>query len=365
MNGFESDTGRGPSLVRKLGPSTGFDSRPLSPVTRPDGKKRLILDDIIGLTNQRRMGSDTSSVYSDSDASSVNSDAIKSLSSDEPRRPYAQNGRVSDDTSSLASESTYQSSGSGSGSGTGTQIDDDDDDALSEYSQVTGSGDTPISLSYEEKQRLKRQYLDKLSDLSAKGYIASREYNMASNYEDVKAEYETLRRRRDVHIWNKNMREYMVTGATFAEFINRTYVPLDIHLDGWSEQVYNRIDECDEIFEQLYDKYGSSIEMNPELQLATWVVKSAVMHHLTAKYFKSSAMPGLDDILRQNPDIMRNISRAAAAAPQQPQQPQHAGAAGGNDIDRILGDLRAGQVPTTAAPQQQRPGPAQMGTFMR
>ncbi len=153
----------------------------------------------------------------------------------------------------------------------------------------------------------------------------------------------------------------MVTGATFAEFINRNYVPLDIHLDGWSEQVYNRIDECDEIFEQLYDKYGSSIEMNPELQLATWVIKSAVMHHLTAKYFKSSAAPGLDDILRQNPDIMRNISRAAAGqsgagpGPSAGPGPVNQQGGGAGDIDRILGDLRAGQMPSMAA-QPQRPG---------
>lgn len=373
MNGFESDSGQrstplssGPNLIRRL----PADSRPLSPLQPPHtaGKKRLVLDDIIGLTNPKHMSPDHSSA-ADSDASSVYSDDVKSLSSDGSIRPsrsaaQAESSRrptniprtmgfdePMSDIGSVKSESTYVSSGeSGSDAGGSELSGFDDKDDLSEYSQAS---DATIQLSYEEKQRLKRQYLDKIAGLAAKGFIAAREYNMASSYEDVKAEYDTLHRRRDMTLWTKNMREYMVTGATFAEYVNRTYVPLDIHLDGWSEQVYNRIDECDEIFEQLYDKYGSSIEMNPELQLATWVVKSAVMHHLTAKYFKSSAAPGLDDILRQNPDIMRNISRAATG--------QHAASAGAtypsgpgtgpgtgpgqSDIDRVLGDLRAGQVP--------------------
>jgi hypothetical protein len=50
--------------------------------------------------------------------------------------------------------------------------------------------------------------------------------------------------------------------------------------------------------------------MAPELKLLFQLGGSAVMVHMTNTMFKS-AVPGMDDILRQNPDLMRSFQTAA------------------------------------------------------
>jgi hypothetical protein len=67
--------------------------------------------------------------------------------------------------------------------------------------------------------------------------------------------------------------------------------------------------DYDEVFEELHDKYNDSIEMAPELKLMLMVGGSAFMFHLTNTLFKSSA-PSLDEVLKRNPDLMRDLSQA-------------------------------------------------------
>ena len=50
--------------------------------------------------------------------------------------------------------------------------------------------------------------------------------------------------------------------------------------------------------------------MAPELKMLFQLGGSAMMVHMTNTMFKS-AMPGMDDILRQNPDLMRSFQNAA------------------------------------------------------
>jgi hypothetical protein len=81
-------------------------------------------------------------------------------------------------------------------------------------------------------------------------------------------------------------------------------------LDGWGEQINENITDYDEIFGELYEKYKSRASMAPELKLLFQLGGSAMMVHMTNTLFKS-AMPGMDDILRQNPDLMRQFQTAA------------------------------------------------------
>jgi len=94
------------------------------------------------------------------------------------------------------------------------------------------------------------------------------------------------------------------------EFLNNRFDPFDINLDGWGEQINENVSDYDEIFGELYEKYKSKASMSPELKLLFQLGGSAVMVHMTNTMFKS-AMPGMDDILRQNPDLMRSFQSAA------------------------------------------------------
>ena len=94
------------------------------------------------------------------------------------------------------------------------------------------------------------------------------------------------------------------------EFLNNKFDPFDIKLDGWSEQIQENINDYDDIFGELHEKYKSKATMAPELKLLFQLGGSAMMVHMTNTMFKS-AMPGMDDIFRQNPDLMRSFQSAA------------------------------------------------------
>jgi hypothetical protein len=99
----------------------------------------------------------------------------------------------------------------------------------------------------------------------------------------------------------------MITGL---EFLNSKFDPFDIKIDGWSEQVTENVDDYDDIFSELHEKYKSNAKMAPEIKLLFQLASSGIMIHMTNTMFKSS-LPGMDDIMRQNPDLMRQFTSAA------------------------------------------------------
>jgi hypothetical protein len=107
-----------------------------------------------------------------------------------------------------------------------------------------------------------------------------------------------------------NMMMAIINGI---EFLNNRFDPFDVKLDGWGEQINENITDYDEIFGELYDKYKTKATMAPELKLLFQLGGSAMMVHMTNTMFKS-AMPGMDDILRQNPDLMRQFQNAAVGS---------------------------------------------------
>jgi hypothetical protein len=94
------------------------------------------------------------------------------------------------------------------------------------------------------------------------------------------------------------------------EFLNSKFDPFDIKLDGWSEQINENLEDYDDIFAELHDKYKSKAKMAPELRLMFQLAASGMMIHMTNTMFKS-AIPGMDDIMRQNPDLMNQFTKAA------------------------------------------------------
>jgi hypothetical protein len=95
------------------------------------------------------------------------------------------------------------------------------------------------------------------------------------------------------------------------EFLNQKFNPVDVNLDGWSESVNENQEDFDEIFEELYDKYKDKTKVAPEIRLLMTLGISASMCHLTNTFFKSK-MPGMGEILRENPDLARQFASAAA-----------------------------------------------------
>jgi hypothetical protein len=165
-------------------------------------------------------------------------------------------------------------------------------------------------LSKEEMLREKFKYLKKLEALEKKGVELSKKYTMESSLLEMQGEYETIMEEKAKQNSVKFQGNMMMAVINGIEFLNGRFDPFDIKLDGWGEQINENITDYDEIFGELYEKYKSKASMAPELKLLFQLGGSAMMVHMTNTMFKS-AMPGMDDILRQNPDLMRQFQSAA------------------------------------------------------
>ena len=126
----------------------------------------------------------------------------------------------------------------------------------------------------------------------------------------MQGEYETIMDEKIKQNSVKFQGNMMMAVINGIEFLNNRFDPFDIKLDGWSEQINENITDYDDIFGELYEKYKSRASLAPELKLMFQLGGSAMMVHMTNTMFKS-AMPGMDDILRQNPDLMRSFQNAA------------------------------------------------------
>ena len=170
--------------------------------------------------------------------------------------------------------------------------------------------DNKPELTKEEELKEKFKYLRKLEDLERKGVTLSKRYNMDSNLLEMIGEYETIIAEKEKSNSMKFQGKMLMACVTGLEFLNNKFDPFDIKLDGWGEQLNENIEEYDEIFGELHEKYKSKAKMSPELKLLFQLGGSAVMVHMSNTLFKSS-MPGMDDIMRQNPELMKQFTSAA------------------------------------------------------
>jgi hypothetical protein len=228
-----------------------------------------------------------------------------------------------DDNQTPRSRGTSYTSGSGSGSyasgsdsGSEYTSGSGSSDGSSEYESGSESGSDDSSrdereMTYEEIQREKQNLLFELERLQKAGFVPSKRYSMASTYEEMKFERDRLKRMRDVERSIKFSRKMLVGFAGGVEFLNDKFNPADLKLKGWSENVMENINDYDEVFEELHDKYADSVKMPAEVKLVMMVAGSAFMFHMTNSFMKS-VTPDLRDVLRNNPDIMANINAAAA-----------------------------------------------------
>ena len=139
-------------------------------------------------------------------------------------------------------------------------------------------------------------------------------YNMNSPLDEMRNEYLKLKKQREIDNSIKFQRKMLMAFVTGVEFMNNKFDPFDIKLDGWSESVNDGIFDYDEIFEELYAKYGGGdSEIAPEIRLLFALGGSAFMFHLQNTMFKSS-LPGMDDILKQNPELMKQFASAAVGS---------------------------------------------------
>ena len=165
-------------------------------------------------------------------------------------------------------------------------------------------------LSQEETLREKFKTLRRLEEIQNKGGKLTKQYSMESSLSEMQGEYETIVSEKERTNSCKFQGRMLMAAITGIEFLNNRFDPFDIKLDGWSEQLNENINDYDDIFSELHEKYKTKAKMAPELKLMFQLAGSGIMVHMTNTMFKS-AVPGMDDILRQNPELAKQFTQAA------------------------------------------------------
>jgi hypothetical protein len=183
-------------------------------------------------------------------------------------------------------------------------------DGYGKFNNVPVSSVEQQELNKEELIREKFKYLRRLEELERKGATLTKKYSMDSPLEELMGEYEMILAEKEKSNSVKFQGKMLMAAITGIEFLNNRFDPFDLKMDGWAEQINENITDYDEIFGELHEKYRSKAKMAPELKLLFQLGGSAIMVHMTNTMFKSS-MPGMDDIMKQNPELMQQFTQAA------------------------------------------------------
>ena len=172
--------------------------------------------------------------------------------------------------------------------------------------QGGGGGQSGPSEGYKTIEDEKADLLNKISRLIKKGLQSSQRLTIYSDIEEIRTEYKRMTYAIEAERAIKFQRRMLVACVTGLEFLNDKFDPFDLELNGWSQNTMENIDDYDGVFEDLYNKYKTKVQVAPEVKLIMMVGGSAMMFHLTNSMFKA-AVPNVTQVMKQNPDLMRNM----------------------------------------------------------
>ena len=166
----------------------------------------------------------------------------------------------------------------------------------------------------------KADLLNKLTRLEKKGFPVNKRLNAYSSIQELRTEYKRITYSIEVDQSIRFSRRMLVACVTGLEFLNKRYNPFEIALEGWSESVMENMDDYDGVFEELYGKYKTKMNVAPEVKLIMMLGGSAMMFHLTNSMFKA-AIPNMNDVVKQNPDLVKSMMDAVQNTARQPSGP--------------------------------------------
>jgi hypothetical protein len=242
------------------------------------------------------------------------------------------------------------------------EIDYGEDEPMFFDDEGPGPQEEQPSKGYSSIDEEKSDLVNKLGRLEKKGFAVNKRLNAYSNVEDLRTEVKRITYSIDVEQSIRFSRRMLVACVTGLEFLNKRYNPFEIQLEGWSESVMENVDDYDTVFEELYVKYRSKVNVAPEVKLIMMLGGSAMMFHLTNSMFKS-ALPNMNDVLKQNPDLVKNMMAAVQNTTRAPSGPADMAPVGGTgqyemqgpgiDISSLMGGIMMPPPPpmnTTSIP---------------
>lgn len=193
----------------------------------------------------------------------------------------------------------------------GGDKDDSDEGGLDESSDeednVSGgpARDDPNRPSEGYKSILdeKVDLLSRIYSYQAKG-MTVRTLDTNSSIQEIRFEHHRLKREAQLKSSNKFCQSALMTCVNGLEMINARYNPWKLRLDGFSQHTYENIDEYDNVFEKLHDKYSSYVDIGPEYELVMLLGANAFIFHMSNTLTQSA---NLGKAMEKNPDLMRSV----------------------------------------------------------
>jgi len=166
----------------------------------------------------------------------------------------------------------------------------------------------------EHLQKKKYEILRKFERLSKLGVPLRKRFTMDSPLEEMEMELEFIRKEKDMDRTVQQFSEWFVTGMGGLEWSSKNVglvKAFGLQLDGLSEAAQMKVGDMEEDFEELYELYGDKLKMHPLVRIPIRTCMMVYMVHLTNQMVQKAPIPNIDQVLKSNPDIARQLATAA------------------------------------------------------
>lgn len=171
-----------------------------------------------------------------------------------------------------------------------------------------------VRMSDDALLKEKYELLRKFERLSKLGVPMRKRFTIDSPLEEMKMELEFIKREKSMDATIKQFSEWFVTGMSAMEWGSKNVglmKAFGLQLDGLSEAAQMNVVDLEDDFEELYDLYGENMKMHPLVRIPLRTCMMIYMVHLTNQMTRKAPIPNIDEIMRQNPDIARQLASAA------------------------------------------------------
>jgi hypothetical protein len=202
-------------------------------------------------------------------------------------------------------------------------------------------------LSEDAVAKRKYELLRKFERLGKMGVPIRKRFTMDSPLDEMEMELEFVRKEKAMDSTIKQFSEWFITGMSALEWGSKNVSMMKmfgLQLDGLSQSAQMNVGDLEEDFEELYDLYGDKMRMHPLVRIPMRTCFMVYMVHLTNQMAMKAPVPNIEEILKQNPDIARQM--AAQAMQNQTQQ------------FRSQAQQQNVQVPMYSSPPAPAPAPA-------
>ena len=233
------------------------------------------------------------------------------------------------------------------------EYDDQDDqvnaaDPVEPEEQNVNVEQPDITVLHAQQLVTKRDLVHKIQQLQQRLYdveLSPKTFTTADSLTELQAEYDRLYKIKQQKSTREWYRKILFGVTKGIEWANHQWDPVGLKLDGWSTEVASNVDEFDEIFDELAEKYGGSIneKLAPEIRLIMLILYSGVSYSISQTLVQDhSNRPEFTEIINKDPVLRERFMRAATEAQIDKAQPQ---------VSQLLGSVK--ELFSDKQPQQQ------------